>query len=409
MELAKNTIERLVNSLTNDMLRLTINEADEPGPSFLTLPVELREMIYDYALADIVVRLGSRVWTASISPAILRTSKQIREEAIPSYYKSATFKVSQWDVLIRLLHPMPQHLRLAVPRIEYVVQMSSKARRDILNYKKDIMYWNRVLNRGLETQAYQLAPPVEHRHTLELYKMNAPPSRFLALPAELREKIYEFALADTIMAINGVVGWAGARASSRYPSLLAVSKQFHYEATSCFYKYSTFRITDERIFRNPGGDLHRWLRSVPTLLRVLIPSIEIFTPDNIHGRCDDGHSEQAGLAEDGLAIQDGVLKICRVSRASLAWVGAEQRATTPCPERIMCEPWSETAANDDKHRSLSLSSQPSVLSFQDDHPELVEEDSPMMQEAMEEYDAGSETTSSRLGAIFAGGEKCQLQ
>ncbi|KAK4900052.1 hypothetical protein LTR27_002815 [Elasticomyces elasticus] len=156
MEFARVTIERLVRSLTNaipqDMLKLTINEAGEPGPSFLTLPVELREMIYEYALADTLVCLGSRMWTPSISPAILRTSKQIREEAIPGYYKSATFKVSQWDVLTRLLHPLPQHLRLAVSRIEYVVQMSSKARRDISNYKKEIVYWDRVLNRGLEVK-----------------------------------------------------------------------------------------------------------------------------------------------------------------------------------------------------------------------------------------------------------------
>ncbi|KAK5700194.1 hypothetical protein LTR17_023137 [Elasticomyces elasticus] len=160
MELAKYTIERLLKSLTNaipqDMLKLTINEADEPGPSFLTLPVELREMIYEYTLTDTVIRLGSRMWTPSTSPAILRTSKQIREEAIPSYYKSATFKVSQWDVLIRLLHPLPQYLRLAVPRIEYVVQMSSKARKDISNYKKEIMYWDRVLNRGLEVRGIVL-------------------------------------------------------------------------------------------------------------------------------------------------------------------------------------------------------------------------------------------------------------
>ncbi|KAK3649142.1 hypothetical protein LTR56_006981 [Elasticomyces elasticus] len=156
MEFAKSTIERLVRALTDDMLKLTINEADEPVPSFLTLPVELREMIYEYALTDTVVYLGSRMWTTSISPAILRTSKQIREEAIPSYYKSATFKVSQWDVLIRLLHPLPQYLRLAVPRIEYVVQMSSKARRDSSNYKKEIMYWDRVLNRGLEVRGIVL-------------------------------------------------------------------------------------------------------------------------------------------------------------------------------------------------------------------------------------------------------------
>ncbi|KAK5683871.1 hypothetical protein LTS10_003734 [Elasticomyces elasticus] len=334
MELAKNTIERLVNSLTNamlpDMLRLTVHEAHEPGPSILTLPAELREMIYEYTLTDTVIRLGSRMWTPSISPAILRTSKGIREEAIPSYYKSATFKVSQWDVLIRLLHPMPQHLRLAVPRIEYVVQMSSKARRDISNYKKEIVYWDRVLNRGLETQAYQLAPPFEPQHTLQLYKMSELPSRLLALPAELREQIYDYAFADTIMVMGGrlEIGLIEGNKTERlqqslYPSLLATSKQVHQEARFSFYKCSVFRISLDIVA------LLDWLYDKPSKCRQSITSIEVFHEDlNFHKKWSE--EELVRIMQEALQdieprVRDDVIqaRILKSWRTAI-WVGAEK-------------------------------------------------------------------------------------
>ncbi|KAK4900051.1 hypothetical protein LTR27_002814 [Elasticomyces elasticus] len=168
--------------------------------------------------------------------------------------------------------------------------------------------------------------------------MAAPPSRFLALPAELREKIYEYAFADTKMVIDGVVSWKGAQASSRYPSLLAVNKQLHNEAMTSFYKYSTFRITAR------DGDLHGWLHSVPTPLRAKITSIGLFIPSQLVWMGDYANVNlrewhvAADLKKDGLAIQNGVLINRIVKDLSLIWSGAEQKAATPCPEWIMCEP-----------------------------------------------------------------------
>ncbi|KAK3630448.1 hypothetical protein LTR56_009502 [Elasticomyces elasticus] len=106
--------------------------------------------------------------------------------------------------------------------------------------------------------------------------MSEPPSRLLALPAELREKIYEYAFSDTIMVMGGKLTFGiGADETKRlqqslYPSLLATSKQVHKEARSSFHKCSAFRIPLDTIA------LLDWLFWVPSKDRQSITSIEVF-------------------------------------------------------------------------------------------------------------------------------------
>ncbi|KAK3649143.1 hypothetical protein LTR56_006982 [Elasticomyces elasticus] len=159
------------------------------------------------------------------------------------------------------------------------------------------------------TQAYQLIPPFEHQHTLELYKMSEAFSRFLDLPAELRVRIYEFALVDTIFVGETFVNSATER--SRYPSLLATSKQFNNEATPHFYKCSTFRVSFSR-----GRFEGRWLRRVPSKLRRTMTSIEIFveipgeplSSANITRANEVLKCVETMLRGDGVIFKDGVLK-----------------------------------------------------------------------------------------------------
>ncbi|KAK5700195.1 hypothetical protein LTR17_023138 [Elasticomyces elasticus] len=107
--------------------------------------------------------------------------------------------------------------------------------------------------------------------------MSEPPSRLLALPTELREKIYDHAFADTIMVMGGrlEIGLIGGDKTERlqqslYPSLLATSKQVHQESRSSFYKGSVFRISMDTLA------LLDWLFDMPSKCRQSITSIEVF-------------------------------------------------------------------------------------------------------------------------------------
>ncbi|KAK3630449.1 hypothetical protein LTR56_009501 [Elasticomyces elasticus] len=125
--------------------------ADDAGPSLLTLPVELREMIYDLVFAGVVVNLNSTKRLVRICQPLLRTSKQIRDEALPRYHKSVTFNTTQWKDLVRFLLPMPTRLRLALSSVEYVVYTITETQA-----RREEAYWYPVLSKGLRLRGIAL-------------------------------------------------------------------------------------------------------------------------------------------------------------------------------------------------------------------------------------------------------------
>ncbi|KAF7197575.1 hypothetical protein HII31_01078 [Pseudocercospora fuligena] len=76
-------MDKLAESSCSDSL--------QPGNLLFTLPFEIRVMIYEYSLTrQFTVRLTSRTHEG---PSLLRTSRQIRREALPIYTVSNDFTV----------------------------------------------------------------------------------------------------------------------------------------------------------------------------------------------------------------------------------------------------------------------------------------------------------------------------
>ncbi|KAK0942329.1 hypothetical protein LTR29_006093 [Friedmanniomyces endolithicus] len=72
----------IASSTTSEMA-----DVSESQSIFFTLPPELREMVYDFALSPKRFHLGH----GTRDPAILELSRQIRLEALPRFYKHTIF------------------------------------------------------------------------------------------------------------------------------------------------------------------------------------------------------------------------------------------------------------------------------------------------------------------------------
>ncbi|KAK0946191.1 hypothetical protein LTR48_003467 [Friedmanniomyces endolithicus] len=91
----------------------TISEmADGPKSLLFTLPPELREMVYDFALGPKRFYLDH----ATRDPVILQLSRQIRLEALPRFYKHTNFCFNG-------KYPSSDAFRWLVARPKYVIRL----------------------------------------------------------------------------------------------------------------------------------------------------------------------------------------------------------------------------------------------------------------------------------------------
>lgn len=75
----------------------------------MSLPGEIRNRIYEFTLlSKEIISMTSQSGNSAI-PGLLRANKQIREECVPIYYRSNSFKF--YELTVGPEHPMPAYFR----------------------------------------------------------------------------------------------------------------------------------------------------------------------------------------------------------------------------------------------------------------------------------------------------------
>ncbi|KAF2165986.1 hypothetical protein M409DRAFT_23713 [Zasmidium cellare ATCC 36951] len=85
-------------------------------PTFLPLPQELRDIIYEYAFTDHVDLRGTVPHNHNMG--LLSTSKQIRAESLPLYFSFSTFTVSTGADCVQFLKQIPQNCHRFVKNVQ---------------------------------------------------------------------------------------------------------------------------------------------------------------------------------------------------------------------------------------------------------------------------------------------------
>ncbi|KAK5746143.1 hypothetical protein LTR17_000877 [Elasticomyces elasticus] len=160
------------------------------------------------------------------------------------------------------------------------------------------------------------------------------PSRLLALPAELREMIWDYTLTGTIAQLPFQYAYAFGRPERRllrgknrtyfsdedevqaikeqgHPAILRTSKQIRHEALPRYYIFSIFRFYDEQT-------LKKWLGARSARVRKSITSVEFMVEDlrtdpaaagYVARRTERQHAAlEAMLTAKGVALRKGALK-----------------------------------------------------------------------------------------------------
>ncbi|KAK3630450.1 hypothetical protein LTR56_009500 [Elasticomyces elasticus] len=107
------------------------NMATKPSSPFLALPLELRELIYDYVFqfrgSNRKVRINkySPAFTSISRIGVLRASRQVYEEALPRLYKHKIFVFwyysdtrLEWEQIVAWLRKIPCHIHKHITIIE---------------------------------------------------------------------------------------------------------------------------------------------------------------------------------------------------------------------------------------------------------------------------------------------------
>jgi len=88
------------------------------------LPIELREMIYDYVFTG-------TIWpdqNSTTYPVLLCANKEIRRKAPPRFYKTATFRFVVMDSLFVWVHSLPAAVRGTIGRVDFESPRGYEAR-----------------------------------------------------------------------------------------------------------------------------------------------------------------------------------------------------------------------------------------------------------------------------------------
>ncbi|KAK4900056.1 hypothetical protein LTR27_002819 [Elasticomyces elasticus] len=359
------------------------------APSLLlALPPELREIIWDLVLGNTVVQTPSgkpgayhmlnetRLRVPGITagrsddilkalinigyPSILQVSKDVRREALPRYYALGTFRFDDVDALVVWLQArtvMMTGVIKVVGLIKHSVahwsekyareeerwceQLREIAVMDGVGVGKGVI---RIRSDRLQGDEWRIRRSREERidwlcevmsclgHSSAM--ANTTPSRLLALPAELREMIWDYALTGTIAQIPRQTHnsytfrktqlqllWAEDRVyysnddrlqaikEQGHPAILRLSKQIRHEALPRYYIFSVFRFDTK-------AALMRWLSARPARVRKSITSVQFVlryrdlgAEFTVRREASKFAALEAELTAEGLALRKGVLEV----------------------------------------------------------------------------------------------------
>ncbi|KAK4500771.1 hypothetical protein PRZ48_008961 [Zasmidium cellare] len=153
--------------------------APTPGPTLFTLPAELRNRIYHYAVVDPNAN-GETVidHTNYAQPALLRGSRQLRYEASPVFYYENVFRFSCPDFDCTALVSFSKHYRRY-----WGSHRAGKFKFEIGGQRKD---WGNLM-RWLRLVHARVVPALNRVSTQDDMSGRSLASRAMAVVRELRD------------------------------------------------------------------------------------------------------------------------------------------------------------------------------------------------------------------------------
>ncbi|KAK4497865.1 hypothetical protein PRZ48_010520 [Zasmidium cellare] len=95
-----------------------------PEPTLLGMPPEIRNIIYRYTLlSESMIKVTA---TSPSQPALLRTNRQLRTEALPIFLTENTFKVDAWDMQLSIPSNYAEHWLSRIAYKSFFITMRGK-------------------------------------------------------------------------------------------------------------------------------------------------------------------------------------------------------------------------------------------------------------------------------------------
>ena len=119
-------------------------------PNLLSLPLELRLQIYGYIFPpepQVIPYLKSSWKKHSLAPSILRTCKQIHDEALPILYSKNTFLISDPELVLRWLISIGRLNIKLLRNIRIWVDPVYSTENTLFTSAKNSTSWYKVLDR----------------------------------------------------------------------------------------------------------------------------------------------------------------------------------------------------------------------------------------------------------------------
>ncbi|CAA9964039.1 hypothetical protein PTMSG1_07398 [Pyrenophora teres f. maculata] len=280
-------------AITAQKLEMITQENQLQSP-FLRLPAELRTRIYELACANEVVH----VYYPNILPRVpynliylLQICRQIRYEAEIIFYSTCSFAIHTkivaskpgiryaggsnvtdiatigreiWSWSKALITSMELD-NIAAEGIwrAIIARRSTLASKQATEARASTQSGKVVLSR-LSNRGVGNAGGVRDDLVTESNQLTSP---LLRLPAELRNKIYEYACIDTTVRAHQVMNLqiyrSNAPVSKRKPlAIISTCKQMRHEASEIFYSHTTFDLIGPGLSAYIPPCLHRRITSI---------------------------------------------------------------------------------------------------------------------------------------------------
>ncbi|KAF2164770.1 hypothetical protein M409DRAFT_24675 [Zasmidium cellare ATCC 36951] len=290
------------------------NKDNKEKPTLMTLPRELRDMIYEFALTQRVeIIVWERQTPTASGAALLCVCKQVYEEALPVYCQRSTFfSHSHGVVLCWVKRLRPQVCKwMRDIRFEHTVQdpAASKARCvefiAVKNVTMKRARGRRVLGKDV-LKTFYYTPAGERKPT------------FLTLPRELRDIIYDYAFTQQVELEKELKP-----ATSRNAALLCTCRQAYREGLKPYYQNTTFISFDHRSFLT-------WVRTLPSRVRRWVKDMRRVDFSQHYAEARTAYTMVVFLCRlvrdiSGGDIADGVFKTSFVGKDdTFAWYSLDQ-------------------------------------------------------------------------------------
>lgn len=139
--------------------------------SFLDLPAEMRNQIYKYSLlkSDYITLLNTKPFIEE--PALLMTSKKVRNEALAIFYGNNTFEIHKIDTFtqfLQLFNPGKQALIRQIHTFGLAMvydELPSGAAQMTVDWmqSQEPVSWDLYLARAMKRRSYELMQEIPQR------------------------------------------------------------------------------------------------------------------------------------------------------------------------------------------------------------------------------------------------------